>query len=284
MDGHELSRYEESNLKIDKDRVLTYSNIACPLDCKYCFANEIIRGHENESGIYLSEKQFNLLEQLPPDITTVMLGCDTEFLQDKAQALEVLGRLSDIGKDITIITKLPLGNNFIAELADIDQRVKSNGNSLSFSISIACTKSRDKWEPTTPSIDSRIETLRKVYEAGISTMVAIRPLIPNITTGELDEIIDKTKDYTLGYYSGPMYLKGLNNGMITADELTALGCIVSEEIEEIPWMLEGNKFLKIETPALMSYLKHKIEQSGKLLFDGAADGVKYIKESERVKP
>jgi sulfatase maturation enzyme AslB (radical SAM superfamily) len=41
--GNFEAQYESANLKIDKDRVLTYSNIACPLDCKYCFANEIIR-------------------------------------------------------------------------------------------------------------------------------------------------------------------------------------------------------------------------------------------------
>ncbi|MDR1410129.1 MAG: radical SAM protein [Oscillospiraceae bacterium] len=278
MSNREFSRYEALNLKIDEDRVLTYSNIACPLDCKYCFANEIIRGHENEDGIYLSEEQFGLLEQLPADIKTVMLGCDTEFLQDKTQALQILKRLTAISKDISVITKLPLDDKFIAELAEIDNTLRRNGNFLTFSVSLACTKSKDKWELRTPSVASRVETLRKVCEAGIDSMVAIRPLIPNIEPCELDEIIDATKDYVVGYYSGPMYLKELSDDTINAEELASLGCVVNEEIEEVHWMPEGNKFLKIESPKLMAYLQNKIEQSGKILFEGAADGMDYLRE------
>jgi len=280
MNNHEFRKYEDSNLKIDEDRVLTYSNIACPLDCTYCFSNEIIRGHENEEGIYLSEEQFDLLEQLPPEITTIMLGCDTEFLQDKRQALQVLERLSTTGKDISVITKLPASDEFISNLADINTTLKTNGNILTFSVSLACTDSKDKWEPRVPSVESRIDTLRRVSEAGIDAMLAIRPLLPDVSKSEFDEIIEKTKDYVFGYYSGPLYLKDLNEDTITAESLISLGCTVSEEAEEVQWMPEGNKFLKIETPELRAYLRNRVEQSGKILFEGAADGMNYLKRSQ----
>ena len=277
MNNHETQQYEDANLVIDKDRVLTYSNIACPLDCKYCFANEVIRGRENEKGIYLSEEQFGLLEQLPPEITTIMLGCDTEFLQDKAQALQMLERLSTMSKDISVITKLPLNDEFIADLSRINNALRMNDNILTFSVSLACTDSKAKWEPHAPSIDSRVETLRKVYETGIDTMVAIRPLIPNVQRSELDQIVDMTKDYAFGYYSGPLYLKQLSAYTITSEELQALCCIVSEEVEEVQWMPEGNRFLKIETSGLMAYLKSKVEQFDRILFEGAADGMDYLR-------
>lgn len=284
MKSPEFSKYEASNLKIDEDRVLTYSNIACPLDCKYCFANEIIKGHENEKGVYLSEEQFDLLEQLPPEITTVMLGCDTEFLLDKDQALDVLRRLSALNKDISVITKLPLTEAYVQELAAVASTLKEHGNFLTFSVSIACSGSKDKWEPRVPNVESRIETLRKISGAGIDTMVAIRPLIPNVTKEELDEIVDRTKDYVCGYYSGPMYLKELSEETITADELTALGCIVSEEVEDVHWMPEGNRFLKIETPELMAHLQTKVAESGRMFFEGAADGMDYLRSSQNAKP
>jgi len=126
MNNPELNHYETANLKIDEDRVLTYSNIACPLDCTYCFANEI--------------------------------------------------------------------------------------------------------------------------------------------------------SYAFGYYSGPMYLKELSEKTITAEELSALGCTVSEEVEDVHWMPKGNRFLKIETPALMSHLRNKIEQADRIFFEGAADGMDYLRE------
>jgi DNA repair photolyase len=279
----EFNRYETANLKIDEDRVLTYSNITCPLECAYCFANEIIRGHENEQGIYLSEEQFGLLEQLPPDIKTIMLGCDTEFLQDKAQAIDVLKRLSTMGKDISVITKLPLNEEFVGQLTEIAGDLKANNNFTTFSVSLACTESKDKWEPRTPSIQSRVDTLRRVANAGIDTMVAIRPLIPNVSENELDTIVDLTKDYAFGYYSGPMYLKELSDKTITAEELKTLDCIVSEEVEDVHWMPEGNRFLKIESPALMSYSKNKVEQSGRVFFEGAADGMEYLREHKYAK-
>jgi hypothetical protein len=207
MDTKELARYEKSNLKIDEGRVLTYSNMACPLNCKYCFANEIIRGHENEKG-----------------------------------------------------------------------------NFMTFSVSIACTDSKGRWEPKVPSVESRIETLRKVSNLGIDTMVAVRPLIPGVSEQELEDIVDKTKDYVCGYYSGPMYLKRLGEETITADELALFGCIISEDIEEVHWMPEGNSFLRVETPKLMSYLQTKVEQSGKMFFEGAADGMDYLRRNRYAKP
>lgn len=266
MKGHELSRYEAANLEIDGDRVLTYSRIACPLDCAYCFANEIIAGNANLDGTHLSEEQFRLLEQLPPDIKTIRVGCDTEFLHDKDQALEALSRLVGAGKDISVITKFPLDDDYICELSAISDELESNGNKLMFSVSLTCTSSKRKWEPKAPRVARRIETVRKAYSAGINTAVVIRPLIPNIDPSELDEIVDATKDYVTGYYSGPLYLKELGEDTITAEEVAYLGCIVSEEVEDIHWMPMGNKFLKIESPQLMEYLRRKVEQSGKTLF------------------
>ena len=207
-----------------------------------------------------------------------MLGCDTEFLQDIIQALHILERLSVMGKDISVITKLSLNDKFIANLARIDESLKSNGNFLTFSVSLACTDSKEKWEPHVPTVVSRVETLRKVSETGIDTMVAIRPLIPDVPISELYQIVDMTKDYAFGYYSGPLYLKQLSVDTITAEELQALGCIASEEVEDVKWMPAGNRFLKIETPESMAYLKSKVEQSGRILFEGAADGMDFLKE------
>jgi len=277
MKSPERSSYESANLTIDEDRVLTYSNIACPLDCKYCFSNDLIRGYENESGVYLSEEQFDLLEQLPPDVSTIMLGCDTEFLLDKPQAIRVLERLSTMGKDLSVITKLPLSEEYVLRLAEINDKLKENGNLLTFSVSIACTDSQGKWEPRVPSVAARVETLRRASAAGIATMAAIRPLIPDVAESELDAIIDMTKDCVVGYYSGPLYLKELSEETLTAEDLAVLGCTVSEEVEDVHWMPEGNRFLKIENPRLMAHLKSKIEQSGSILFEGAADGMNYLR-------
>lgn len=36
-----IKKYDEAGLKIDKNRVLTYSQLSCPLECTYCFVNDM---------------------------------------------------------------------------------------------------------------------------------------------------------------------------------------------------------------------------------------------------
>jgi len=115
-------KFEREGLKIDKERVLTYSGLVCPLDCKYCFTEEITSTHR-ENASYLSEKQFDLLRQLPDEVNLIMLGCDTEFFQSKKDSLEVLGKLSNLNKDISVITKLSLPQDFIEKLKEIDTKL-----------------------------------------------------------------------------------------------------------------------------------------------------------------
>jgi hypothetical protein len=131
----------------------------------------------------------------------------------------------------------------VVKLAEINDRLKANGNLLTFSVSIACTDSKDKWEPHVPSVAARAETLRKAAAVGIDTMVAIRPLIPDVAESELDAIVDMTKDYAVVYYSGPLYLKELGEDTLSAEEVNALGAIGTcmDHVEGL------GEFLELET-------------------------------------
>lgn len=37
----ESGQFEEKGLKLDKDRVLTYSQLSCPFGCRYCFVDDL---------------------------------------------------------------------------------------------------------------------------------------------------------------------------------------------------------------------------------------------------
>jgi len=204
---------EKQGLKIDKNRVLIYSQLSCPLGCKYCFAGDL-NFNQKENASYLSTKQIELINKLPEDINLIMLGCDTEFLQNKEEALTILKKLSNLNKDISIVTKLLLSENFIEELKKIDNNLRKNGNIFVFSMSVPCLDSAKNWEPGVPSPKDRIEVLKNVYEKGIKTSVALRPLLPTVSDKELEKIIDLTKNYCSGYYSGPLYLKEIDNSLL----------------------------------------------------------------------
>jgi hypothetical protein len=78
MENESKLKFTEQGLIIEKDRVLTYSKLVCPLECKYCFV-EALKNDQQQRVAYLSEEQMALLNQLPQEVRTIMLGCDTEF-------------------------------------------------------------------------------------------------------------------------------------------------------------------------------------------------------------
>ncbi len=270
----EKIEFEKEGLKLNEERVLTYSQLSCPFDCKYCFVEDI--NPNQKSGVsYLSQKQFELLEKLPEEINLIMLGCDTEFFQSKEDSLKILKKLVNINKDISVITKLSLSQNFIEKLKEIDVKLRNHGNFFIFSETIPCIDSAKEWELKAPAPISRIDTLKRVYELGIKTLVAVRPLLPTVSEKELEKIVELTKNYCYGYYSGPLYLKNL--------DILDKSFLVDLKIEKLQphWMPEGNIFYKIERKEQIDLLKNILQKYNKPLFEGAAEAIKYLKSHEK---
>lgn len=275
MNSEEKYLFNKYGLIIDQDRVLTYSQLSCPFGCRYCFV-ENINFNQIPNTAYLTSKQQELMSQLPPEITLIMLGCDTEFFQSKNSSLKILNQLCALNKDISVITKIALPENFLKQLKDIYLKLNTQGNILCFSISIPCLNSAIQWEPKTPHPASRIHTLQQAHLSGLKTLVALRPLLPNISEEELEEIIYLTKDYCIGYYSGPLYLKEIDDSLIDIKDPEL-------KIERLQphWMPSGNIFYKVEKGRQFNLLKAILKKYNKPLFDGAAEGIKYIKLHEK---
>lgn len=271
----ETPNFEGEGLKIDKDRVLTYSQLICPLECLYCFSSDL-NFNQLPDVAYLSEKQLQLLEGLPREIKMIMLGCDTEFFQPKSRALETLHQLVNFSKDISIVTKMSLPEEIIAELRNVDGQLRQHSNFLSFSESLTSLGSARKWEPRVPEPMKRIETLKKVYDTGIKTFVALRPLLPTVPEEELRELVVLTKNYCYGYYSGPLYLKSLDHPLI---DLGAKSDLTIERIQP-HWMPEGNEFYRIEKNGQMDILRNIVEENDKMLFEGAAEAMNYWRDHD----
>jgi DNA repair photolyase len=270
--------FQKENLVIESDRVLVYSKMICPLGCRYCFVEDLERRCGDIRNVYMSPAQLELLGKLPENVRMIMLGCDTEFFQDEDEAERVLREVSVLGKDVSVITKLNLSERMIKVLRETADTMRKRDNILSFSVSIPCLESSKLWEPNAPEVKERIETLKKVFEVDIPSMVAIRPLIPNITEAEIDKIVELTSPYVFGYYSGPLYVRELNNRVLTVEDISNSDLSISET--EPDWMPKGNKFIKIENPKLMVYLRSVIEKHSKILFDGAAQGINFIKDKK----
>lgn len=273
----QFKEFEEQGLKIDKERVLTYSKLSCPLECTYCFVDEMTQ--EQSQGVqYLSQEQLSLLQNLPEQVKLIMLGCDTEFFQNKKEALQILEKLSSFGKDISVITKIPLSDEYVSSISDIAKRMEDTGNVFSFSISLPCFSRPmlEKFEPKVPSPERRIETLIKFFQSGIPTTVAIRPLLPDVSDEELQEIINRTKDFCFGYYSGPLYLQEQKIKTLLPNFESE-----PESAKQPHWMLEGNSYQVIERVGQVEAMGKMVKNADRLMFDGAAEAIQHLRNKNK---
>lgn len=104
-------------------------------------------------------------------------------------------------------------------------------------------------------------------------MLAIRPLLPDVSDEELAEIVDLTKNFVAGYYSGPLYLNDDRISKLLPES------IIEIEARQPSWMLDGNTFKEIEREGQMELLKNLVSSSGRQFFEGAADGMKFVREN-----
>jgi len=272
----EKKLFEQKGLVLDKERVLTYSKLSCPLECRYCFVDDLSDSNQQKGVAYLSSEQMDLMKNLPDEVRLVMLGCDTEFFQNRSEALRILNSISELKKDISVITKLALPEKYLDALVSVAEKLRQNGNTFTFSMSIPCLDSSTIWESKVPTPQRRMSVLKKSFDRGLNTLVAVRPLLPTISDDEMIKLVESTKDSTKGYYSGPLYLKHLDQTLIPNDIRATLS------IEEVQpdWMPEGNFFYKLERPGQMETLRQIIERSGRMMFDGAAEANNYLRTHE----
>lgn len=165
MNPEQRIDFEDEGLRIDENRVLTYSQLVCPFDCKYCFSNDL-NFNQKKDVAYLSEKQLELFNELPQDIKMIMLGCDTEFFQPQANTSEILRRLSTQNRDISVVTKMHLSREMVRMLSEVDGILGGHGNFLAFTESITSIRSARQWEPKAPVPEKRISTLGMYIKLG----------------------------------------------------------------------------------------------------------------------
>ncbi|MEM2110626.1 MAG: radical SAM protein [Candidatus Bathyarchaeia archaeon] len=186
---------------LSKSKVSDYTvnpYIGCEHGCTYCYARFTKRftGHREAWGEFVDVK-LNAASLLQREVKKKRVGrvwisgiCDPyQPLEKKYEltrkCIEILLRHR---WPITVQTKSPLVMRDI-ELLKIGQV------EVGFTISTAEEAIRKIFEPNSPRIEDRIETLEKLHSAGIKTFVMIAPLLP-----EAEKLVKKLSgktDYVL---------------------------------------------------------------------------------------
>jgi DNA repair photolyase len=164
----------------------------CTHGCVYCYAPSLTHD-ERKWGMYVDVK-INAPEVLERELRG--LKKDQVFLSsasDPYQPVEAkygltrrcLGKLRRHGFPVSILTRSPL------VLRDLDILTRLDGVKVGMSITTVPVR---QFEPGVPPLRRRIETLKKLGAAGISTWVSLAPVVPGIVMVDLDELFEDLND------------------------------------------------------------------------------------------
>jgi DNA repair photolyase len=187
---------------LSRSKVFDYSvnpYVGCEHGCAYCYARFMKRytGHKEEWGQFVDVK-INAPILLQAELKKKTVGrvwisgtCDPYQPLEKKYELtnKCLEVLSKQAWPITVQTKSPLVNR------DVELLRRINNVEVGFTITTADDDVRRIFEPGSPPISERIETLMKLHSAGIRTFAMIAPLLPKAEG--LVPLLRKAVDYVL---------------------------------------------------------------------------------------
>jgi DNA repair photolyase len=193
----------------------------CEFACKYCYARythefmELRDGVDFERKIYVKQHAAWMLRR---DLRRVRQGEEIAMgtATDPYQPAErrylvtraILEELSQHHRlELGIVTK----SNLILRDLDLLRRISQN-NQLFVNVTITTlnTDLARILEPRAPRPDLRLETVRKLNEAGVAAGVICAPVLPGITdaVAELEALVRATAQIGARYiYANPLFLK-----------------------------------------------------------------------------
>ena len=193
----------------------------CEFACKYCYARythefmEMRDGIEFEQKIYAKQHAADLLRQELRKVKPgeqIALGTATDPYQPIEKKLEITRAiLQEIarhkGLGVGIVTKSAMAVRDIDVLQEV---AKNNRISVSFTVTTVEVELARLLEPRAPRPDLRLETLRKLREAGIRAGVICAPVLPGITDApkQLEAVVSAAaKANATHIYASPLFLK-----------------------------------------------------------------------------
>ena len=204
----------KSNLP-DADFVIN-PYVGCSHACVYCYADFMKRftGHSDEEWGEFVDVKVNADELI--DVSKIKVGSKIVIgsVCDPYQACETkyeitrkcLEKLKDFGGRVDIITKSPL------VLRDIELLKEFKDLRVCVSIGILDKNAASKLEPGAALPKERIETLRKLHEAGIYTILFVSPIFPKIS--DIEKLVDLTKDYVDEFWFENLNIRANNRKKI----------------------------------------------------------------------
>ncbi|CAH1654558.1 conserved hypothetical protein [Hyphomicrobiales bacterium] len=176
----------------------------CEHGCVYCFARPthaylgLSPGLDFESKLTAKPDAAALLEKelSSPSYQprTIAIGTNTDAYQPIEKKLRIMRQILEVlarfNHPVGIVTKSALVQRDIDILAPMAEKglVK-----VAISVTTLDPRTARGMEPRAASPPKRLETIRKLSEAGIPTTVLVAPIIPAVNEHEIERILDSAK-------------------------------------------------------------------------------------------
>lgn len=145
---------KEDGLLISSRELVSFSG-KCPMNCKHCFANEIVDENEQENNI---EDVLDSLEGKQFDVVYVSHFKENFYHQEKGvQLCEEIYKKHQC--DICVITRCVLNDDFLSRIVLLNESMSKNGNNLTFCISVPAFNSYEKLEDSS-KVRTPLERIR----------------------------------------------------------------------------------------------------------------------------
>ncbi len=180
--------------------------VGCSHGCRYCYASFMKRftGHEEIWGEFVDikkcDKKINLNKISKKNVfLSSVTDCYNEVEEKYHITRSILEQLINSDCYLSISTKSKL------ILRDIDLLKQIQNLTVSMSINTLDEKFKNDMDNAS-SIKDRLETLQKLHENGIYTVLFMSPIFPYIT--EWKKIIEISKEYIDEYWFENLNLRG----------------------------------------------------------------------------
>ena len=196
-----ISRNASPDLSFDRS-INPYRG--CEHGCVYCYARPAHAYVGLSAGLDFEQKLFakeGAADVLRRELTakgyearTIALGANTDPYQpieaERRITRGILEVLEEAGHPVGIVTKGTLVERDIDILKRMAERdlVK-----VGISITTLDPKLSRAMEPRAPAPERRLETIRKLSEAGIPVVAMVAPIIPGLTDFEVERILEAAK-------------------------------------------------------------------------------------------
>src|SRR5882757_1253241 len=173
----------------------------CEHGCVYCFARPthaylgMSPGLDFESKLFVKPEAAELLEKelASPNYSpkVIAIGTNTDPYQPIKRKYQVMRRILEVldraGQPVGIVTKSAL---VLRDLDILARMAERNLAKVALSVTTLDADLARRMEPRAATPMRRLETLRRLSQAGVPTTVMVAPVIPALNDSEIERILE----------------------------------------------------------------------------------------------